>query len=143
MRVGVKTLRRFLRLRQPEQALFLRALLLAVPVRLAMVVLPLRMIRKLASNWGETQGSAPWSRPSPERIAWAVTAASRYVPGATCLTRAIVAQALLVRFGYDSRIEFGVQKVDLRSIRAHAWVTCGERIVVGGEELGHFAFLAP
>ena len=65
---------------------------------------------------------------------WAVRAVSRYVPGATCLTQALAAQALLTQSGRDSRIEFAVKKDEQRRFLAHAWVVCGEQIVIGRAE---------
>ena len=51
---------------------------------------------------------------SLEQMVWAVTVVSRYLPGATCLTQALAAQALLTQSGFPSQVEIGVAK-DRRS----------------------------
>ena len=73
---------------------------------------------------------------------WAVRATSRYIPGASCLTRALAAQMLLTESGYDSRIEVGVAKDEHRRFHAHAWVVCEGNIVIGAEEAYRYVPLA-
>jgi hypothetical protein len=85
--------------------------------------------------------SSAWH--SVAQCAWAVRAVSRYVPGATCLTRALAAQALLTNAGHQPRIEIGVRKDGQDRFLAHAWVVCGEQIVIGGAEAdGYIPFEA-
>ena len=59
-------------------------------------------------------------------------ATSRYVPGATCLSRAMTARWVLAQKGYSAIVHIGVAK-DAAAIKAHAWVTSGEHIVTGNE----------
>jgi hypothetical protein len=73
-----------------------------------------------------------------ELLIWAVTAASRYVPGATCLAQALAAQVLLGRTGYPARLRIGVAKGEERKFEAHAWVESQGRVVIGGPGLGRF-----
>jgi hypothetical protein len=68
---------------------------------------------------------------SVEQIVWAVRATSRYVPNATCLTQALVVQRFLIRSGHRCRLRLGVAKDAVRGFEAHAWVECGERVVIG------------
>jgi hypothetical protein len=49
---------------------------------------------------------------------------------------------LLARSGYDSRIEIGVTKDEQRRFRAHAWVVCGDEIVIGGAQVDRYVPLA-
>jgi hypothetical protein len=74
-------------------------------------------------------------------IVWAVRTVSRYFPGASCLTQALAAQALLARSNHQSRIEIGVVKEGDR-FAAHAWLMCDERIVLGGPDVTRYALLA-
>ena len=115
----------------------LRALFLVVAVRAGLFVLPFRVIRSLTAKMRRRlpAHSAP-------RCAWAVRAASRYVPRATCLTQALAAQALLTESGHESSIEIGVMKDQRRRFRAHAWVICGEEIVIGGAGADRYVPLA-
>jgi len=57
---------------------------------------------------------------------------SRYVIGATCLSRALTARWILARKGYSAVIRVGVAK-DAGAIKAHAWITSGDLIVTGNE----------
>lgn len=68
----------------------------------------------------------------PERIAWAVRAASRYVPDAACLTQALATQVLLARNGYPSNLRIGVTFGEQKSLHAHAWVEVQGRVLIGG-----------
>jgi hypothetical protein len=71
------------------------------------------------------------------RIAWAVSAASAYVPRATCLTRALALHILLRRLGLQSRIHIGVTK-EKGLIDSHAWVESQDKIVIGDQELARY-----
>ena len=81
----------------------------------------------------------PGRRYSEDQIAWAVRAAARYVPAANCLPQAIVAKQLLEEQGYQPVLRIGVQPPGLRaaedlSLKAHAWVEAGGRIVLGDDD---------
>jgi Transglutaminase-like superfamily len=121
-----------------DRRLLLRAFFLVALVRTGLFLLSFRTVKRLAAR---TRRRAPRAH-SVGRCAWAVRASSRYVPGATCLTQALAAQVLLAESGYDSRIEIGVTKDEQRRFRAHAWVVCGEEIVIGGAEAYRYVPLA-
>jgi hypothetical protein len=70
------------------------------------------------------------------RAPWAVSAIGRRVTGATCLTQALALQALLERTGHPCRVEIGVARAD--RFEAHAWVVCGDRIVLGDTGVARF-----
>jgi hypothetical protein len=76
------------------------------------------------------------------RIGWYTFYTSRFVPGSTCLSRAMTAQYALKRRGYSSQIKAGVaiDPKDNSSVLAHAWLISGTEIVVGNEdgEVGRF-----
>lgn len=60
------------------------------------------------------------AQPDVRRLAWAIRAASRWIPGATCLTRAVALHQLLSRFGYDAIVQIGIQH-GTGTFTAHAW----------------------
>ena len=66
-----------------------------------------------------------------EKIVWAVTVASRYVPAATCLTQALAGQILLAQHGEPALLQIGVAKNEAGNLEAHAWVESRGRIVIG------------
>lgn len=129
--------RRFARLSSSERALFLHAALLVVAIRVGLLVLPVSAVRRRLGARTDYKSAA--LNHSVERIAWAVTAASRYVPGATCLTQALAAQWLLGRSGHHASVRIGVRKDDQFGFQAHAWVICGEQVVVGEPEVNQYA----
>lgn len=66
-------------------------------------------------------------------IGYHVTHASRFVPGANCLSRGMTAQFVLRKQGFGSVMRIGVAE-DNKGFRAHAWVLSGDLVVVGNEE---------
>ncbi len=75
-------------------------------------------------------------------ICRAVRIVSVLVPGATCLTQALAAQALLARRGESAQVCFGVEK-NVSPFRAHAWLESAEgQMLIGHVDLSQFARLA-
>jgi Transglutaminase-like superfamily len=119
--------KRFVALSSAERRLLLRAFFLVAAIRAGLCLLPFRTVQRLTA--GAPRGVAGLH--AAARCVWAVRATSRFVPGATCLTQALAAQALLAESGHESRIEIGVGKDSQSRFRAHAWVVHGEEIVIG------------
>ena len=86
-------------------------------MRIALWVMPWSRIVTRTSGTRKV----PSSRPAVNQLEWAVVAASRFVPRATCLTQALALQRLLSRNGYRSSVQIGVRLADGR-FAAHAWV---------------------
>lgn len=118
---------RFRRLPAHDRALLLSAGGLVFLIRVALWVLPYRVVRQWLIRHRETK------RPTYDcsRIAWAVSAVSRYVPRATCLTQALAAEDLLHTYGYEPSLNIGVAKNHSRGLEAHAWVEVQGRIILG------------
>ncbi|MBV9790605.1 MAG: lasso peptide biosynthesis B2 protein [Chloroflexi bacterium] len=120
-------LRKWLRLSPGERWLLTQAWLLLATIRVALWLLPFRVVhRRLA----RAQASSP--RCSIERIGWAVAIAGVYVPFATCLPQALTALALLRRNGHAADLRIGVARDERGRLQAHAWVESGGQIVIGG-----------
>jgi len=136
-----------------------RKLVLAATRTLAVTWVALRTAgfgsvrRKSATVAGQSPRAHTWcgpppkwsvSRPTIDRVSWAVRAASRFVPGASnCLVRALATQALLGKYGYQSELRIGVRKEADASLAAHAWLESGGAIVIGEFELDQYVPLAP
>jgi transglutaminase superfamily protein len=135
----MSTVTRFARLSSSERALFLHTALLVLAIRVGLLVLPVRAVRRRLVIRTDDKSAA--LNHSVERIVWAVTAASRYVPGATCLTQALAAQRLLGRSGHHASIQIGVTKDDQLGFQAHAWVICGTQVVIGGPDVNRYTVL--
>jgi hypothetical protein len=67
------------------------------------------------------------------RVAWGVRVVSRFVPFASCLTRAQAGQILLARRGIASTLCLGVRTGRHSRVEAHAWLTVGKLLVLGDE----------
>ncbi len=117
---GLATLRR---LSGEDRRLLAHALFVVIVVRLALRLLDIGWLRRWAARAGA--GSRPCNR-----IVWAVRAAARRVPGATCLVSSLALQRLLSRNGHPSELHIGVARRD-GALAAHAWVVCGGEVLDG------------
>ena len=84
------------------------------------------------------ESSAAADADRAETIGWAVRAVAARLPWeSTCLMQALAAAALLRRRRIPLTLTLGVAK-DGSEMEAHAWVVCGEQVLVGGG--GHERF---
>src|SRR5687768_10065352 len=114
---------KFLRLPSYDRRLVLRAALLLGGIRLGLSLLPFAVLRGLLARVSVGPSRLDnASRSSVDRPVWAVAAAGRYVPKATCLVQALALQVLLMRQGYGARLCIGVAKGQQGRLEAHAWV---------------------
>ncbi len=135
----MKRLRRFLRLPPNQRWLLIKAALLLEAIKLAMRLIPFKVLRRLADRAGRTFVGRRSGNLPAQTVAWAVETVSRNTPGEkTCLTQALAAQVLLTRRGYYSLLHIGVVKDENGELLAHAWVECQNEIVVGGYELERY-----
>jgi hypothetical protein len=115
-----------------ERLCLLRAAIVVMTVRLALLVLPFRRVHAfMAVQRLESQrpGRAP-----ARQWAWAVGVVARRIPGASCLTQALALQWLLAREGQAAIIHLGVAKQAAAGFEAHAWLESGGEILIGGDE---------
>jgi hypothetical protein len=135
---------RFQALPPSDRWLLLRSALSLAAVRVELWVLPFRVVRGLCDR--PIRHARPRRKaglPSADRIAWAVEAASRYVPGAkVCLVKALAALTLLRRAGDPCRLCIGVTRKGEDRLGAHAWVECEGKVLVGGREAPHYVPLS-
>ena len=110
-------MRRLLSIGPSGVALLCGALVTLLRIRILLWVMPWNRIMAAAVGTLDVQSD----RPAVNRLEWAVLAASRFVPQATCLTQALALQRLLARSGYHSSVQIGVRLADGR-FAAHAWV---------------------
>ena len=113
----------FFALSAGDRALLIEAVAAVVLFRLALFFVGVDRLRAWSGRL--VARSAP-----VDRVAWAVGAASRWVPGATCLASALAAQRLMSVRGCASELHIGVARQE-RQIAAHAWLESGGRIVIG------------
>jgi hypothetical protein len=127
-----------------DLSIFTVALFHVAVVRLTLWVLPYSYWRKhflKASSFSYRQSELEIVSIEPsqwkeiKRVVWAVEAAARRVPSATCLTQALAAQSMLLRRGFSTDLHIGVAKGSKGNLEAHAWVEYAKRVVIGGPEI--------
>jgi hypothetical protein len=121
----------FLALSKDDRRLLLKALATLIFVRFVLGVVAAGWLRAWSAHLGS--GARP-----VERIAWAVSACARRVPGATCLVSAFALQRLLSSEGHPSELHIGVARRADR-LAAHAWIVCQGSILIGESEAGGYA----
>jgi hypothetical protein len=133
---SIRRLKRLRQLSRHERRLLIRAFYLLLAARAGLWILPLARVRRRLLHCAAAPEDVLVTQ-----VVWAVGAISFLVPGTNCLTRAVAVEAMLRSAGYESTIEFGVDKESGESFAAHAWVRCGDRIVIGGPTTERYACL--
>ena len=133
----MKKLRRFCELEAKDRLLFLRAI---AALAIARIRLASSSFEKLAADFtGDTE---PAGIADPElltRIGFAVRAAAANVPWrADCFPQALAARTLLKRHGLAPTVHLGVERIGDDILNGHAWLSCGDTIVVGGDDLARY-----
>jgi hypothetical protein len=136
-----RLLRRINELSWMECGRFAIALALVILIRLGLWLLPYRWIQTVVVGWNRRQprvAEVNWQR--IRSVIWAVEAASRRVPRASCLTQALTAQVLLSRIGHPTELRWGVTRQPDGQFAAHAWLELNRRVLIGGrvENFGRF-----
>lgn len=132
-------LQKYLRLTAGDRRRLRQAALWLARMRILLSVAPFERAQRLAD---QPRGAI---RPDPSltgtSIGRAVDRASTVIPGATCLVKALAAQAMLTRAGFSPKLELGVARSEAKSFEAHAWLELDGAIVVGGSERAKFSAL--
>ena len=134
--------RKFLRLPSDERRLLVRTLLTLAAARVAIWLLPFRVVRRLITPRPRADVASGITR---ERVRWAVGVAQRVIPDATCLPQAVTAESLLTRGGHPVKLRIGVMKSPAGKLEAHAWAESDGQIIVGDLPwgLGEYTHLPP
>jgi hypothetical protein len=122
---------RFFRLPACDRQLLWKSFSLLWAVRIGLWILPFQKLRTLIEVEVALSCSSNCDETRVQKIAGSVTRMSRYVPAATCLAQAMVAQRLLHEAGQPSDLRIGVARSQTGEFEAHAWVEAGGRVVIG------------
>lgn len=118
--------------------MLLHATLWLAMARITLLVMPFRKLAALLSRGQNGEESTP-DPELLERIGYAVGAAAGNVPWRSdCFPQSIAGWMLLKHHGYNSTIHLGVQRLGDGELEGHAWLTCGDVVVTGGEGLDRF-----
>lgn len=130
---------KFVRMRPAERGLLLHAWREVAIMRLACSILPYPRVRALVQKHGARVSGISAMRPDRDRIARAVGLTSGYVPGGrNCLVRALATEAILLQNGYDCDLKIGAIRTSDGGLRAHAWLECDGRAIIGDFELSRY-----
>ncbi len=116
-----------------DRALLIEAFTTLVLVQAALHLVTIDRLRAWAGHL--KQGTTP-----VDRVVWAVRAASRRMPGATCLCSALALQRLLSAQGHASELHIGVAH-EPKGIAAHAWILHEGRVLIGEEGQDRYTVL--
>ncbi len=135
-------MRKFLSLTWQDRCLLLSAAGWLAAIRLGLLCFPFAALRA-ALGFAARRGTLFHCQSSQERVAWAVMAAGRRQPfGRTWLARALAPQVMLARRALPCRFVIGVAKDAHGGLEAHAWLECGEKVLIGGPDVSRFTPLA-
>src|SRR5437867_3046174 len=119
----MRRLLKFWRVSSAERVLLCKALALVFAVRLALWLIGFHRLRRWLASFTRTESGAQPNRAiDTAKVIWAVQAASRCVPCASCLTQALSTKVLLGRRGQAVSLRIGVAKGPRGQFQAHAWV---------------------
>lgn len=130
----MKLLYRLLHLETSDRQLLVATFVLLVTIRLGLWLLPFPTWRRLLTQATQARANLQQVEPtSINKVVWAVSVASRYMPGGVkCLARALATQVLLNWYGHAAKLCLGVAKGEEGKLEAHAWVESQGKVVMGG-----------
>jgi hypothetical protein len=111
--------RRFLALSGERKRLYVEAWWSVWAARARLWFSPRSRVRGIMGSEGASVAEAMSIEPSA--AARAVEAVARFVPGATCLVKAVALRGMLTRRGTEAELRIGVNKAQ-HDLEAHAWV---------------------
>ncbi len=132
---------KFLHLSLRDKSLLVQSVFLLMTIRLGLSLILFKKILKFINRENHKySGVNNKDRITLDRIVWAVEVGSRYIPRTTCLNKALTAQILLAKYGYQSSLHIGVAKNGDKKLDAHAWVESQGDILIGNlKDLSKFA----
>ena len=111
--------------------------------RLGTLVLPFRWVAAFSATMARRSPLPPEGRAASIRgIVGIVTVSARHTYfRAACLQQALAVQYMLRRRGVETALNFGVCHDADGALAAHAWVSDGDAVIIGGQ-VGRFTRLA-
>jgi hypothetical protein len=138
----MRLITRYRHLSPAERGLFFQACVLLIAVRVGLRVLRFRKVQSWMEHFCKPSGrQRVLERRHIAQVAWAVEAASRRLPGTTCLSRAMAAHFLLGRLGQKSELRLGAALRPDGALDAHAWVEVAGRVIIGSAVEGFHGFV--
>jgi hypothetical protein len=129
-----------------DRRLLLQAAVLHLVVAGAVRILPFGRVRRILRRVAACDASTRCAPDADLRVVRAVRTVASLLPGANCLTEALVAQCLLGRAGCETTLCFGVSgaRPAARPFDAHAWLErAGRGVVIGARAIVYQPFHQP
>jgi hypothetical protein len=129
---------RFVRLDAGQKKLAAEALALLAYAHCCSFCMPTQRLLALGKAEDRSRTPAALDGVNLEKTRACIAAlerASRYYRGSNCLIRGTALRLLLTRAGVASTLHVGVRKAGDGKVAAHAWVSVGGRVILGGEQL--------
>lgn len=120
---------KFFTLPASEQRHVVHTAMLLVAFRLGLWLVPYRYLKRLVER--VARRGPEGSQDELDRVVRNVVSIAQFIPSASCLTQALATQVLLRQDGFDPKLQIGVARDEAGTFKAHAWVECAGRIVVG------------
>ena len=142
----IRRLQQFLRLDAADKKLFAQVWLRLLQVRIKLWTSTYKETRSWLEKRASVGSPVKSDQQHAETIARFVSAASRFVPEASCLTQALAGESLLRGSGLEPSLHIGVKKDNNDLFEAHAWLELGEIKLIGGpasSEFSRFQFDMP
>lgn len=131
--------KKFLALSRADRWMLLHAVLWLGLARMMLLVVPFRQLANRLPAGEERVQPIPDSV-LLERIGAAVQVAAGNLPWRSdCFPQSIAGWMLLKHHGYTGTIHLGVERSGDEELAGHAWLTCAETVVTGGEDLDRYA----
>jgi hypothetical protein len=136
----MKSLKRWFRLTGEDQRLLVSSLLLQASIRVGLWLTPFSKVQRLAIGWAPRKERA--GPGNEKRVVWAIDRTSPMVPSCTCFVRALAAQVLFQRRGFETDLRVGVAKEPNGRLKGHAWLEKNGEVLIGGmEDLSQYTLL--
>ena len=141
----MRVLAKFCRRPSRDRRLLVSAAALHLLVAIGVRVLPFAWVRHALDRLAAFGSQARSAANLEARVVWAVRTAASLLPGANCLTEALVARCLLTHFQRDATLCFGVSRVQPvdRPLDAHAWLEHAGRAVMGARAVDYEPLCPP
>lgn len=103
---------------------------LLLGLRLALRLLPGKTVQRCLQRTVTKPADARLFLTVKTPIIWSIEVTSPWL-GATCLPRALAAQMLLAKAGYETQLRMGLAKSAAGKLEGHAWLERDGDIVIG------------
>lgn len=142
----LRLLIKYIRLTPLQHILLVEAFFFLFFSKLILLFYPLK---KIAPRLGELNQELNKTlslkqKKTAEEIRISVSRISRFVPWrSVCIDQAITGLKMLSRRGIPVGLCLGVKKdLDQKKLLAHAWIVCGDRILIGGKHSAGFKLVS-